>query len=66
MKKVFKTWVENLGQRVITKVSVKIRFLARKALFVDEEVLQMLASVEIRPHLDCVCITWYSSIPRGI
>lgn len=57
---------EIMGQRVIIKVNQKIKFLARKAQFLNKETLKMLANALIQPHFDYACTTWYSSTPKRI
>lgn len=55
-----------MGQMVIIKVNQIIKFLARKAQFLNTETLKMLANALIQPHFDYACITWYSSTPKRI
>jgi len=43
-----------------------MKFLARKAHFLNKETLIMLANAVIQPHFDYSYTTWYSSTPKGI
>lgn len=57
---------ESMGQRIITKVNQRIKFLAGKAHLLNKETLKMLANALIQPPFDYACTTWYSSTPKRI
>ena len=57
---------ESMSQKVVKKVNQRIKFLARKAQFLNKETLKMLANALIQPHFDYACTTWYSSTPKRI
>ena len=53
---------EHTANYVISKVSARIKFLYRKAKYIDCQTLKLLASAIVQCHFDYGCCSWYAGL----
>ena len=55
-----------MAQKAITKINQRIKFLARKAAFLDSPILHTLAGALVQSHFDYAAICWYTGLSQKL
>ena len=55
---------EMMAEKVIKKVTARIKFLSRISKFLNTETLKMLGSALVQCHMDYACIAWFSGLTK--
>jgi len=55
---------EVTGGKVIKKVNARLKFIYRKAKFLNEYCKKLLVSALIQCHMDYACASWYSGLTK--
>ena len=57
---------EHMARKALAKINQRIKFLARKAAFLDSPVLHTLAGALIQSHFDYAAICWYTGLSQKL
>ena len=56
---------ESMGNKIIKKTNARLKFLFRKAKYLNTHTRRLLASALVQCHLDYACSFWFSGLTLG-
>ena len=57
---------ESMAHKVISKVSVRLKFLHRKNKYLTPNLRRLLCNALIQPHFDYACSAWYPNLSKKL
>ena len=57
---------ESMANKVISKVSAKLKFLHRKNKYLTSNLSCLLCNALIQPHFDYACSAWYPNLSKKL